>query len=96
MAVKKDLTRKSKSAESTKRAVQVVDHAPLFNKTNYILMIIGVVVIALGMILMAGGKSADPNVFDPKQVYSTTRITVAPLLIILGLVIEIYAIFKKN
>jgi hypothetical protein len=95
MAVKKDLTRKSKSAEATKRVVQVVDHAPLFNKSNYLLMLVGVVVIALGMILMAGGKSADPNVFDPKQVYSTTRITVAPLLIVLGLVIEIYAIFKK-
>jgi hypothetical protein len=96
MAVKKDLTRKSKSSDTTKKVVQVVDHAPLFNKSNYLLMLVGVVVIALGMILMAGGKSADPNVFDPKQVYSTTRITVAPLLIVLGLVIEIYAIFKKN
>lgn len=96
MAVKKDLTRKSKAAESSKRIIQVVDHAPLFNKSNYILMLVGVVVIALGMILMAGGKSTDPNVFDPKQVYSTTRITIAPLLIVVGLVIQIYAIFRKN
>lgn len=59
-------------------------------------MIAGAVVIGIGMMLMAGGKSADPNVFDPKQVYSTTRITVAPVLIVLGLVIEIYAIFKKK
>ncbi len=45
---------------------------------------------------MSGGKNTDPNVFDKNVVYSTTRITVAPILIILGLVIEIYAIFKKN
>ncbi|MCU0389464.1 MAG: DUF3098 domain-containing protein [Chitinophagaceae bacterium] len=59
-------------------------------------MIAGAVIIALGMILMAGGKSQDPNVFDPKQVYSTTRLTIAPVLIVLGLVLEVYAIFKKN
>jgi len=47
------------------------------------------------MFLMAGGKSNDPNVFDPKKVYSSTRITIAPILILAGLVIEIFAIFKK-
>ena len=93
MAAKKDITRKG---TTTKQHIQVVDHAPLFGKTNYLLMLAGAVVIGLGMVLMAGGKSADPNVFDPGQVYSKTRVTVAPLLIVLGLVIEIYAIFKKN
>lgn len=58
-------------------------------------MAIGLAVIAIGMFLMAGGRSDDPKVFDPKQVYSTTRITVAPVLILAGLVIEIYAIFRK-
>ena len=58
-------------------------------------MLVGLVVIALGMILMAGGKSTDPNVFNNDEVYSTTRITIAPILILAGLVIEIYAIFKK-
>jgi hypothetical protein len=67
----------------------------LFTKDNYIWMAIGAVVIALGMFLMSGGKNADPNAFDYKVVYSTTRITVAPILILLGFVIEIYAIFKK-
>ncbi len=47
------------------------------------------------MFLMSGGKSNDPKIFDTKEVYSTTRITIAPILIILGLVIEIFAIFKK-
>ena len=67
----------------------------LFDKQNYILMLAGVVVLALGFFLMAGGKSADPKVFDAKEVYSTTRITIAPILIVAGFVIEIFAIMKK-
>ncbi len=69
---------------------------PLFGKENYTWMLIGGAVILLGIFLMSGGKNPDPNVFDKNVVYSSTRITVAPILILLGLVIEIYAIFKKN
>ncbi|NOU37105.1 MAG: DUF3098 domain-containing protein [Ferruginibacter sp.] len=68
----------------------------LFGKENYIWMIAGLVVITLGFILMAGGKSADPKVFDPKEVYSTTRITIAPFLVIAGFVLEIIGIMKKT
>jgi hypothetical protein len=67
----------------------------LFTKDNYMWMLIGVVVMAVGFLLMSGGKSADPKVFNDKEVYSTTRITIAPLLIVAGLVIEIFAIMKK-
>ena len=67
----------------------------LFTKDNYLWMAIGGAVILVGLFLMMGGKSSDPNVFDPKEVYSTQRITVAPILIVLGLLIEIYAIMKK-
>jgi hypothetical protein len=67
----------------------------LFDKQNLKLMLIGAVVIAIGMALMVGGKSSDPAVFNESEVYSFTRITVAPILIIAGLVIEIVAIFKK-
>ncbi|MFP5039600.1 DUF3098 domain-containing protein [Parasediminibacterium sp. JCM 36343] len=70
--------------------------APLFGNENYIWMAIGGVIIALGMFLLSGGKNQDPKVFDYNVVYSTTRITVAPILIILGLVVEIFAIFKKS
>ena len=56
---------------------------------------IGAAVIALGMILMAGGKSDDPGIFNAAEVYSARRITIAPILILLGLGIEVYAIFKK-
>ena len=58
-------------------------------------MLAGLLLIAAGMLLMGGGKSSDPNVFDPKEVYSTTRITIAPLLIVIGLAIEVFAIFRK-
>lgn len=68
----------------------------LFTRDNYMWMLIGLVAIAIGMLLMAGGKSDDPNVFKADEVYSTRRITIAPLLILAGLVIEIYAIFKKG
>jgi hypothetical protein len=80
---------------SEKKPVTVKTSAPLFSKDNYVWMIAGVAVIALGMLLMAGGKSTNPAVFDQKEVYSTTRITIAPLLIIIGLGLEVVAIFKK-
>ncbi len=67
----------------------------IFTKDNYRWMLIGAIVIAIGMFLMSGGKNTDPNVFDTSKVYSTTRITVAPILILAGLVIEIFAIFKS-
>ena len=66
-----------------------------FSKDNYLWMLAGIIVIAIGMFLMAGGASKDPSVFSKNEVYSKTRITVAPILIMLGLVIEIYAIFRK-
>jgi Protein of unknown function (DUF3098). len=67
----------------------------IFSKENYTWMAIGAVVITIGMFLMAGGKSPDPAVFNKDEVYSTTRITIAPLLILAGLAIEVYAIFKR-
>ena len=67
----------------------------LFGKENYIWILAGIAIMGLGIILMAGGKSNDPNVFNYDEVYSTRRITIAPILILLGLAIEVYAIFKK-
>lgn len=68
----------------------------IFNKDNYLWMLAGIILIALGMFLMSGGKSnAVSTAFDKDAVYSTTRITIAPILILAGLVVEIFAIFKK-
>ena len=67
----------------------------MFDKQNYRWMIIGAVVVTLGLLLMSGGKSPDPKVFDYKEVYSFRRITIAPFLIIIGLLIEVYAIMRR-
>ena len=58
------------------------NYKPLFGKENYRWMIIGLAIIVLGLLLMIGGKSKDPNVFDPAEVYSFRRITIAPILIL--------------
>jgi len=48
------------------------------------------------MLLLSGGKSTNPDVFNPEEVYSFRRITLAPLVIIAGFIVEIYGIFKKH
>lgn len=67
---------------------------PLFDKTNLMWMLGGVAVMILGYILMAGGKSDDPNVFNANEVYSPMRITVAPILILAGLIVLVFSIFR--
>ncbi|HEX6168069.1 MAG TPA: DUF3098 domain-containing protein [Chitinophagaceae bacterium] len=80
---------------SEKKQVTTTSSSSLFDRQNMWLMLLGVAVIAIGMLLMVGGKSKDPSTFNYDEVYSTLRISVAPVLIIIGLCIEIYAIFKK-
>ena len=67
----------------------------LFGKRNYKFMLIGISFIALGFILMSGGGSDDPNVFN-EEIYSFRRIRLAPILVITGFIIEIYAILTKS
>lgn len=67
----------------------------LFTKENYIWMLAGLAIIALGFLLMAGGKAANPKDFNASDVYSFRRITLAPFLIIVGFVLEIVGIMKK-
>jgi len=98
MAVNKPINKPTPRPVPTPAAAQkkvVKPLAPLFVKENYIWMAVGAVIVALGMLLMSGGKNQDPNTFDVKVVYSTTRITIAPILIVLGLLVEVYALFKK-
>lgn len=66
-----------------------------FSKVNYIIMIAGLVVLALGYILLSGGGSDDPNVFNPAM-FDKRRLFVAPILIVLGFVAEIVAIMYKG
>ena len=67
----------------------------LFDRENYILMIAGVALIFIGFMLMSGGKSADPHKFNYDEIYSFRRITLAPIVILLGFAVEVYAIMKK-
>ncbi len=63
----------------------------LFEKENYIVMCIGLAVIAIGFILMSGGGSDDPNMFDP-SIFNFRRIHLAPAIVLLGFAFEVYAI----
>ena len=83
--MKKKTTTKDKTASETGFAL---------GKENYRLMAIGFGIIVLGFILMIGGGSDDPNVFNP-EIFSFRRITLAPLLLLFGFIFEIYAILKK-
>lgn len=64
---------------------------PLFRKTNYILMIAGAVILAAGYITLIGGASDDPSHFS-EAIFDTRRLTIAPILMLLGLIIQIFAI----
>lgn len=66
-----------------------------FGKENYILMLVGLAFIVIGFALMTGGGSDDPAVWDP-SIFSFRRITLAPVLVMIGFGIEIFAILKKS
>jgi hypothetical protein len=84
-----------KSRKETPSKEVPASKAPFFEKTNLLWMLGGAVLIVIGFLLMAGGRSDDPNVFRADEVYSSTRITIAPILILAGMVIEIFAIFRN-
>ncbi len=67
----------------------------LFNRQNYTVMLAGLGLMLLGFLLMRGGAMPDANTWDESIIYSTTRITIAPMLILLGLGVEVYAIFRR-
>lgn len=66
-----------------------------FGKVNYILMAAGLVLLAIGYILLSGGGSDDPNVFNPAM-FDSRRLVLSPILIVLGFVVEIVAIMYKK
>ncbi len=67
----------------------------VFGKTNYMFLIGGAVTLLIGFILMSGGGSIDPNVFNP-EIFSAQRISVAPIVVLVGFAIVMVGIFKKN
>ena len=66
-----------------------------FGRENYMWMLIGIACIFLGFVLMSGGGSKDPKIFNP-DIFSFRRITLAPIVVLIGFIIEIFAILKKT
>lgn len=89
-------TTSSSATTEKKTVVRSSRPASIFDRQNLLWMLAGAALMILGYILMTGGASEDPNVFNEGEVYSTRRITIAPILILAGLVLEVYAIFRNN
>ena len=68
----------------------------VLGKKNYVFIIIGCLVVILGFILMSGGGSENPNVFQEEELFSFRRITLAPFMVILGYGVVLYGIMKKQ
>jgi len=86
---------KNPAGPSDKQKVEVTGLSEFaFGKQNYKLLLIGLVLILVGFLLMIGGGSDDPNVFSDK-IFDFRRLTLAPILILAGYVVEIFAIMKK-
>lgn len=66
-----------------------------FGRENYVLMLIAIALIFIGFVCMAGGGSSDPSIWDP-SIFSFRRITLAPILVISGLVVAVVAVLKKS
>jgi hypothetical protein len=98
MATKQPQQKEKPVQQPRQTAVQQKQAAALtpfiFTRTNYIIMIAGVAVILLGFLLMSGGATTDPNVFPKEEIYSFRRITLAPIVIMIGFGIEVVAILK--
>ena len=95
MAEKKKTDSTAKPANKGVKAVDVKKNIEMpFGKQNYILLIAGVVLIFIGFILMIGGGSKDPNVFST-AIFDFQRLTLSPMLILAGFIVEIVAIMWK-
>lgn len=87
-----------KAAETTvaTESSREVARPMLFNKKNFLFFGIGLLTVVIGFFFMAGGQMPDANTFDESIIYSPMRITVAPFMVLLGLGVIIYGIFKNT
>lgn len=67
----------------------------VFNKSNYKFLLIGLALNVIGFLLMIGGAAPSPDEFNAEELFSHRRITIAPILIVLGYIVIIYSIMKK-
>ncbi len=87
------MTKKNKKLEQSELSEQPKGDF-LFSKINYQIMLIGIGFIAVGFILMAGGNSPDVNHYND-EIFNFRRIRLAPTLVLIGLAIQIFAIFAN-
>jgi hypothetical protein len=85
----------AQSSRSRTSTSAYVGQAMIFGKSNFLFMIAGVVLIIIGLALMSGGAMPSPDVWDESIIYGARRTVIAPIFILAGLVVEVYAIFKK-
>ncbi len=91
---KKSKTVAAPGIQSTRPVTDRKGNEVTYGMTQYKWMFIGIAFIALGMILMSGGWMPSPDVWDESIIYSPVRLTVAPICIVAGLILQVYAIFK--
>jgi hypothetical protein len=100
MAKEKAYTRRVDNSANIQKQPNVAEESPqydlLFGKKNYKFILIGIGLIFLGMAFMAGGHMPSPDVWDESLIYNWRRITLAPILILCGLALNVYAIFVKK
>ena len=88
-------SKKTTTTTPVQKETTIKKTTSLFDKENKSWMLAGIAVMIIGFLLMGGGRSEDPNVFNVNEVYSTTRITIAPILLLAGLVILVFSIFRQ-
>jgi len=91
----KKTVKPTSSRRSSVRSNEPEQVALEFGKKNYILMAGGLGLVLLGFLLMAGGDMPSPDVWEEDIIYSTRRTVLAPFVILLGLGLEVFAIFKR-
>jgi len=84
------------TAEKKETLFHVGNRDLIYGRKNFVLMGAGLALILAGLAAMSGGAMPDPNVWEPERIYSFTRITLAPMLMVAGFVVVIFGIFKKN
>ena len=92
----RDLAIRSQKIEIRKMAKPELNNDMPFTATNYKLLLIGLAIVMVGYRLMSGGGNGDPTTFNADELFSTRRITVAPIVVLIGYGFVAYAILKKT
>jgi len=91
---KKDISNTSFNSSGSGTAKAAVNQELIFGKQNYLFIAAAFGLILLGMLLMMGGDMPDSNTWDESLIYSTRRTLIAPIVILIGLVVGVFAIFR--